>query len=176
MYRNNRYDFSKMTVTDGTIIGAATEPITLQQAKNWLRLDHTDDDARITSLITTARQRAEKYLRRDILPKTREVFWTVLTEDVNLPYTVDMITSVTVNGQALTENAGYELLGTGNAIFRVDALPAEKVTVQYSTPRYDDTQVTNGVLMLIEEMYEGTSTAWKFTLSPFKVFGYYGIK
>ena len=80
MYRNNTYNFSKMTVTDGTIIGATTEPITLQQAKNWLRLDHTDDDARITSLITTARQRAEKYLRRDILPKNREVFWTVLTD------------------------------------------------------------------------------------------------
>jgi len=41
------------------ITGPVGEPVTLADAKQNLRVDHTDDDTLIASLITTARQQAE---------------------------------------------------------------------------------------------------------------------
>lgn len=53
-------------VTDATV-----EPITLAQAKQWCRVDAGDDDGLFTSLcIPAARQDAERYLRRTLLPTT----------------------------------------------------------------------------------------------------------
>jgi uncharacterized phiE125 gp8 family phage protein len=38
----------------------ATEPVTLNEAKNHLRIDHTDDDTYVGSLIKVARQHVER--------------------------------------------------------------------------------------------------------------------
>lgn len=171
---NNNY-FTKMTVNEvGTVNPTPSEPVTLDQAKNWLRLDNnTDDDARISSLITTARRRAERYINKDIIAKNREVFWTVIDEDVNLPYTVDTISTITVDGETTTD---YELLGSGNAILRLYQLPADKVDVAYATTDYINSEIQNGILMLVEEMYYNIKTQWKLVLSPFRVFAHYGVK
>jgi hypothetical protein len=48
----------------------ATEPVTLEAAKEWLRIDGADDDATITNLIGTARQAAEDYLRRSLVTQS----------------------------------------------------------------------------------------------------------
>ena len=40
---------------------AASEPITLTEAKNFLRVDGSDDDALITALISAAREMCEQY-------------------------------------------------------------------------------------------------------------------
>lgn len=42
----------------------SVEPVTLAETKAWLKVDGTDDDALITSLITAARTSAEDYTRR----------------------------------------------------------------------------------------------------------------
>jgi uncharacterized phiE125 gp8 family phage protein len=53
-------------VTDATV-----EPITLAEAKQWCRVHVDDDDGLFTSLcIPAARQDAERYLRRTLLPTT----------------------------------------------------------------------------------------------------------
>lgn len=50
---------------------SSTEPVTLAQAKLHLKMDDiSTDDTLITSLITAARQRAEKTLNLDIVEKT----------------------------------------------------------------------------------------------------------
>lgn len=172
----NKYDFTKMTVREVSTVSGSTEPVTLAEAKNWLRIDNTDDDTRITSLITAARRRAEQYMRRDVIAKNREVFWTTLQEEVNIPYTVNAISQVTVDGATQTVDEDYELLGTGNAIFRLEVYPSEKIQVTYTTSAFAGDEVNIGILMIIEEMYYGNKTQWKYVLSPFKVFGYYGVK
>jgi uncharacterized phiE125 gp8 family phage protein len=50
----------------------AIEPVTLDQAKQHLRVDYSEDDSLITGLITAARQYAEKYMHRAIFNQT----WT----------------------------------------------------------------------------------------------------
>lgn len=52
------------------ILDAATEPVTLDQAKSHLRVDGTDEDTLITALIKAARQDAENRLQRTLLEST----------------------------------------------------------------------------------------------------------
>jgi hypothetical protein len=59
---------NKYTVTRTT--APATEPVTLEDAKAWMRIDIDDDDALITSLIVAAREYAEKYLGRALVTQT----------------------------------------------------------------------------------------------------------
>lgn len=48
----------------------ATEPITLAQAKLYLRVDDTADNDLITTLITVARERAEEFTKRAFITQT----------------------------------------------------------------------------------------------------------
>ncbi len=55
------------------VTGPATEPITLTEAKLFLKQELGDDDALITALITAARQRAENYTSRAFIAQTWEL-------------------------------------------------------------------------------------------------------
>lgn len=48
----------------------ASEPLTLAEAKAWLKVDFTEDDALITSLISAAREAVENYTLQKLLPQT----------------------------------------------------------------------------------------------------------
>jgi uncharacterized phiE125 gp8 family phage protein len=50
-----------------------SEPITLAEAKTFLRVDHTDEDILIQSLITASREYCEVFQRRSIATKTYEM-------------------------------------------------------------------------------------------------------
>jgi uncharacterized phiE125 gp8 family phage protein len=53
----------------------AQEPVTLSEAKTFLRVDGTDDDTLITSLLVTARRLCEEYTKRTFITQTwRTVF------------------------------------------------------------------------------------------------------
>ena len=45
----------------------ALEPVTLAEAKSYLRVDHSDEDTLISSMITAARRFAEDYTRRALI-------------------------------------------------------------------------------------------------------------
>jgi uncharacterized phiE125 gp8 family phage protein len=47
--------------------GPSVEPLTLQEAKRVLRIDHADDDAHVQSLIKAARQRVEARTGRALI-------------------------------------------------------------------------------------------------------------
>lgn len=57
-------------MTTTRITDAATEPVTLAQAKAHLRVDGSDEDALITAFITAARHDAENRLGRALLQST----------------------------------------------------------------------------------------------------------
>lgn len=55
----------------------AYEPLTLAEAKLYLRVDHPEDDRDILRLITSARETAEEYLRRSLVTQD----WRLERED-----------------------------------------------------------------------------------------------
>lgn len=55
------------------ITGPASEPLTLDEAKLHLRVDHSADDALITSIIVAARQGAEHLTGRALITQTWEL-------------------------------------------------------------------------------------------------------
>lgn len=57
------------------VTAAAEEPITLAEAKNFLRVDHSDDDDLINALITTSRQMCEQYTRRILVSTTIDEYF-----------------------------------------------------------------------------------------------------
>ena len=74
-------------MTTRLITEPASEPVTLAEAKLHLRVDTVDDDARITELITSARQQAELILKRSLLPQTWEKTIDAFpTSDIELLY------------------------------------------------------------------------------------------
>lgn len=52
----------------------ASEPITLAEAKSYLRVDSSGDDALITSLIVSARKLCEEHMQRAIMSQTLQLF------------------------------------------------------------------------------------------------------
>lgn len=56
-----------------TTVEPGSEPITLAQAKNYLKVDFNEDDDLITSLITSARIRLEKYAGIAMSARTLQV-------------------------------------------------------------------------------------------------------
>ena len=48
----------------------ANEPVTLEEAKAWLKIDTADEDALLLRLIATARQMVEHYTSRAVLEQT----------------------------------------------------------------------------------------------------------
>lgn len=57
------------------VTDAASEPITLTEAKNFLRVDHSDDDTLISALITASRQLCEEYTRRILVTTTIDEYF-----------------------------------------------------------------------------------------------------
>ena len=115
----------------------SSEPLTLAQAKNFLRVEHTADDDAITRAISVARYFAEHYLRLALLPQT----WDYSkanpeTCTLRLPFgPAQSITSVKlVAGDgtiSIMNAANYRLSVDGFAVIFANVPTAENVVVRF---------------------------------------------
>lgn len=98
-----------------TTVEPVSEPITLAQAKNYLKVDFDDDNDLITSLIASARVRLEKYAGVAMSARTLQVV-AYVDEFIELPYApLNNITKVEYwdNGDWVEMSIGdYYILGT----------------------------------------------------------------
>lgn len=77
-----------------TTVEPVSEPITLSEAKNYLKVDFDDDNDLISSLITAARVRLEKYAGVAMTARTLQVV-AYVDEFLELPYApINNITKV----------------------------------------------------------------------------------
>ena len=74
----------------------ASEPITLAEAKAYLRVDSSGDDALITSLIVSARKLCEEHMQRAIMSQTLQLFLDSL-DDIDEPLWEGMRTGPYLN-------------------------------------------------------------------------------
>jgi uncharacterized phiE125 gp8 family phage protein len=121
-----------------------TEPCTLTEAKTHLRVDSTDDDTKITALITSCRKRLERWCGISIVQKT--VVLTIdFKEEMRMIYgPVTAITEVKVRtGTDTTGAAEWETLtdddyttdGEDYKVFNSSLIGRHKITYTagYST-------------------------------------------
>jgi hypothetical protein len=158
-----------------------TEPVTLTEVKNYLRITNTRDDDYINSIIPNARIRAEKYLNSDIVSKQRREYFACISEAINLRYSpITSVDLVVIDGVTMTVDTDYTVEGLDNPLFKLEQSSADKVTITYTTAGIDASLVKPGILALVAELYhsrtEKVTTNWRSFLSPFKVFGYYGVR
>ena len=100
----------------------ATEPITAAEVKSWLKVDFTDEDTLIASLITQVRELAEEASGLSLIDKTIEYFeedTDIISDWVKLPYPVHTaITAVVYNGETLT-SSDYSVTGLTQKLIKI---------------------------------------------------------
>lgn len=157
---------------------AVSEPITLTEAKLFLKADTTTEDDLITDLITSARKWIEDYTGKSMAVKTLTVmFWDFLDDETefDLPYpphaSITSVSEVDEEGTAtaLTLNSGYYKKGlTDFTIQPVQSYePAYKV-VYITGSAFDDT-VKKAMLNLIADFYENRQNEKEESNSPIQM-------
>jgi len=106
-------------------VAPTAEPVTLTEAKTHLRVDVTDDDVLITSLITSARQYVEQIARRALVTQT----WRLSMQEfpasgvIILPkpplQSVTSITYTDINGTTSTVDSSIYTVDTDSEPGRV---------------------------------------------------------
>ena len=136
------------------IVPPTSEPITLDEAKTYLKIDVFDDDVLITSLITVARQMLENYLGISFL--TQQWRYTIDNpkEYVYLPRPpIQSVQFVSVKGVTLTTTFEED---SGRVKF--DPIP-ESATIDYTTGYTTLPEaLKNAVLRLTAYLYENRTT------------------
>lgn len=139
----------------------ASEPVTLQEAKNHLRVDVSDDDSLISTLITVARQKAEEFTRRSLITQTWELSLDGFQGIVYLPrLEIQSIVSVTVDGVALpvdeyqvgTVSGRVQFFGT-RAAEQLDGAKIRYVA-GYGDATTVPAQIKQAILQIVGHLYE----------------------
>jgi uncharacterized phiE125 gp8 family phage protein len=121
----------------------ASEPVTLSEAKLFLRIEHSDEDAAITRAIASAREAAEQFLKLALLPQ--ELEFTVACRGlrrIGLPVgPATALDAVTVTGSdghvAELDETVFRLSVDGCSIF-FDRVPSGvSITVGYHASMAD---------------------------------------
>ena len=109
--------YNPKTISMRCTVEADFEPVTLEEAKLYCRVDHDAEDALIAALIVAARQHAERKTGRVLRAST----WEMTVGGVLLPYHKLMVrnapcsalTALTVGGAAV-DSSLYEIVPSGN--------------------------------------------------------------
>ncbi len=145
-------------------VAPATEPVTLSEAKLFLRVDSSTEDSLITDMIVASRMQAENFLRRALITQTWKLsFDEYMNEEVLLPVTpVNAISSITVFDRAGTSqviDTDVYYLSAAKDILKLDTiLFAHRIEVVF-TAGYGDAEdvpapIKQGILSHIAAMYD----------------------
>jgi hypothetical protein len=135
----------KITATTGS------EIVTVSAAKDFIRIDTSDDDTLIGTMIEQARLWCENYISRDIVAKTRVYYLEEATKRFEVPFApLASITSITAEGVA----ASYDTFGVYDEVILLDSLPAKDIKVTYTTAGMDDGLLQQAILQLVSTYYD----------------------
>lgn len=137
------------------------EPVTVEEVKQHLRIDGSEEDNYLASLITVARQRAEEYTRRAFISQTWELALDRADKMIYLPKPpVELIESVTLDGREV-DPKNYELLGS-NVFYPKIPLNTVKpygLVIRFisgygDNPEHVPQAIRQAILMLVGHLYE----------------------
>ncbi len=105
-----------MALTELTVVTPPATELNLATVKNYLRIDFTDDDTLLTTLIQSARERAEQYCNRAFITQTLGAYYDKIERSFGLPRApIQNVSSVQLiyldEVSNLNANADYFVLG-----------------------------------------------------------------
>ncbi len=161
-------EYQERLLTEASL--PAEEPLTLAEAKLYLRVDHDEEDAAITQMIVAARQAAEHYLKRTLVSRQWKLIYAcTLPMHVRLP--MGPVTSVasmsvvdeddvsaTVDEELYALNASRTQLCISQAItgYRIEII----YTAGYGNAASVPASIKQGMLAHVEAIYEGRGEAF----------------
>lgn len=155
---------------------SVTEPVTLEEAKNFCKIDISTDDTLIEALITTARQLCEAWTGVGFVVHDAVAIINNVNGGMYLPYgPTGEITKVTNdNGTELVVDETYFL--SGNVFKRILRPKENNLTIEYATgyetlPNVLKTALLNAVYFLYDNRSQSTDDIGpiaKTLLNPYK--------
>lgn len=155
------------------VTAPAYEPISLQEAKDHLRVTGTDDDALIESKVTAVRMAVEDFLRRRLVTQTLDWRFDAFPDAdcLETPVPIQSVTSI-----AYTDTAG-DLQTWSTALYEVDVYAepgriapvygetwpftqpmlnaiAIRIVAGYGTPPSVPRPIVEAMLLLLGSAYE----------------------
>lgn len=179
---------------------AAAEPITLAEAKNFLRVDTDADDALIGALITAAREMCESYTRRILVTTTIDEYFDGFpahrgARDRDVIYlsrgpvaSVTSLKYVDAIGSEVTVDSGAYVVDTISEPARVAStagwFPTNGIINQVIVRYVVGTEVSaipkpliQGMMLIISDLYDKREdrvhklpTASEYLFNPFRIF------
>ena len=180
----------------------ASEPLTLSEVKEFLRVDHSDDDATLAIFIAAARQLCESYTRLALMPTTFEEYFDdfpqytgTYKDEIRLSRSpVSAVTYVKyIDGNETTitasasdyktdlisqparispDNGWFGTYETINAVFI-------RYVAGYADAASVPAPLKHGMLLVIGDMYENRTdsvkrlpTAAEYLWNPYRVFSF----
>lgn len=145
-------------------VAPATEPVTLAEAKLYLRVDHSHEDTLINDLITAARMMAESWLSRTFITQTWKLaFDFAVADSIWLPMgpVSEVVSIVMVNQDGSTstlDSSNYWLNAAKNAVVVNGIFSGFRVEITYNTGYGNAAAVPapikQGILSHIAFMYD----------------------
>lgn len=153
------------------VMAAASEPVTLSEAKLFLRIEHTADDTVIARAISTAREAAEQYLNCAMLPQAWEYsVGCTGKRRIMLPFgpatAIDTVSVTNMAGASMAVAPGNYRLGVDGFALFLDPPPVgDFLTITYHASLADTAAALPSLLkqgMLhhvaaLAEMRDGTA-------------------
>lgn len=123
------------------ITAPTTEPVTLAQAKLHCRVDGSDDDARLTAMISAARQLAEQKTGSALAPQT----WELVLDSFPASFTVNNGPLTAVSSLKYLDTSGVEqTLDPASYVVDLDSNPG-RVTLAEGASWPETSTKTNAV-------------------------------
>jgi len=136
-----------------TTIDGSSEPVTATEVKNYLKIDFTDDDTLIETIISGVREMAEQRTGLSLIPSTIVYFEdSDYDDEIRLPYPEhNAVTAVTQNGEDILSDC----IITGETE-KVVKLPYiyDGIKITYTTLGTCPAGVKLALLKAIADIYE----------------------
>jgi hypothetical protein len=177
---------------DPVAIAPIVEPVTLQEAKDYARIDGSTEDTLITSLIKMARIHCESFTGKSLIPKTVTVTSFTFPYQFQLPYgpltnEANISKCVTIDQNNVETNLNYEVnTGLFPKIFILGGAQSYKFKLVYTagfTTVPEDIKLA--IKMMVNTLYERredfsdlqaieSPLGVKALLMPYKTFNWFG--
>jgi len=104
-----------------------TEPVTLQEAKDYMRISSNAEDDLIEELITSARERIEKFTGLSLGEKTLKAYWFYFHIPAEIPY--GPVTAI--NSVVDDNDVELEYTARGLQYKTLEAYSTQGLTIEY---------------------------------------------